>query len=446
MSEFERLLLASLTGLAYLLFCLWCHRRHRSKLVQASGCGDILIAYASQTGTALQLARQSAAALNGRARLLPLNRVDAALLHATRQALFVASTSGDGEAPDNGAQFARSLLEGSVETLAHLRFAVLALGDSQYPRFCAFGQGLHEQLARRGAQAISAPLRVDAAQPDAARQTLARWRAHLQRLGGHALPEPPELLATAGDRWALRERFHLNPGSPGEPLFHLRFTARPGCIPHWQPGDIAEITPPGSDTPRHYSIASLPGDGSLDLVVRQQRDSEGRRGLASGWLTGELDIHAELPLHIRENPLFRPPPADTPLILIGNGSGIAGLRALLRWRERHGGGRNWLLFGERDPVSDRPFSEELDAWQTSGLLNQRQLAFSRCPRQPRYVQRLLREQAGSLHAWLKAGAVIMVCGSREGMARGVDQTLADLLGRATVEQLHLEDRYRRDVY
>tara|TARA_R100000900_G_scaffold22441_2_gene17827 strand:- start:35879 stop:37219 length:1341 start_codon:yes stop_codon:yes gene_type:complete len=445
-SELERGLLAGLVGGLYLLFCLWCHYRHRRATARASGDGDILVAYASQTGNAIKLAQQSARALNGRARLMPLNQVDSRLLSQMRQALFVASTCGDGDAPDNAAVFTRRVLDGKAAKLPHLRFAVLALGDSQYPDFCAFGQRLHTQLAALDAQALAGPLLVDSARPAAANQALAGWREQLQQWWGQAPVEASELPEASTSHWVLQARSHLNPGSPGEPLFYLRLSAATPQACSWQPGDIAEVTPPGCDIARHYSIASLPEDGSLDLVIRRQRDAAGRPGLASGWLTRELACGAGITLRISDNPLFRPPATDIPLILIGNGSGIAGLRAQLRWRELHGGGRNWLLFGERDPASDHPFAGELDHWLESGHLDRIDLAFSRCPERACYVQDILRERSTALAAWLADGAVIMVCGSRQGMARGVHDTLVDVLGRPALEALIQQDRYRRDVY
>ena len=55
-------------------------------------------------------------------------------------------------------------------------------------------------------------------------------------------------------------------------------------------------------------------------------------------------------------------------------------------------------------------------------------------------------RADVLRAWISDGAVIYVCGSLQGMAGGVDDALAAILGRAQLEQLAEEGRYCRDVY
>src|SRR5690606_34272979 len=78
---------------------------------------------------------------------------------------------------------------------------------------------------------------------------------------------------------------------------------------------------------RSYSIASLPGDGQLELLVRRMRHPDGSLGIGSGWLTEHAAIGSEIALRVRENRAFHPLPDDSPLILIGSGTGLAGLRA-----------------------------------------------------------------------------------------------------------------------
>ena len=121
----------------------------------------MLVAYASQSGVALALAQRSAKALQaiGPVRVLPLNRVDDAVLAGTEHAFFVASTYGEGEPPDNGNRFARRYLNGSSAQFSHLKFSVLALGDSAYQHFCAFGHKLHEGLSSHGAAPVLLSLR-----------------------------------------------------------------------------------------------------------------------------------------------------------------------------------------------------------------------------------------------------------------------------------------------
>jgi sulfite reductase (NADPH) flavoprotein alpha-component len=134
------------------------------------------------------------------------------------------------------------------------------------------------------------------------------------------------------------------------------------------------------------------------------------------------------------------------LILVGNGTGIAGLRALLKARMAAGHARNWLLFGERTRAHDLHYRDEIAAWQAQGVLPHLDLAFSRDQAHKVYVQDLLRTQAARLREWMDDGAALYVCGSLHGMAPGVDAVLQEVFGLDQVERWAAEGRYRRDVY
>ena len=134
------------------------------------------------------------------------------------------------------------------------------------------------------------------------------------------------------------------------------------------------------------------------------------------------------------------------MILIGNGTGIAGLRAHLKARVSADARRNWLLFGERSADRDFFFGDELLAWQAQGFIHRLDLAFSRDQEQRIYVQHKLEQAADPLREWVDEGAAIYVCGSLAGMAPAVDAVLRAVLGGAEVEAMLANGRYRRDVY
>ena len=151
-------------------------------------------------------------------------------------------------------------------------------------------------------------------------------------------------------------------------------------------------------------------------------------------------------LRIVDNPQFALVANPAPAIFIGNGSGLAGLRAHLKTRAAQGYQRNWLLFGERQRACDFLYQEEITAWQNNGTLTRVDLAFSRDQPEPLYVQEKLRHAAEQLRTWLRDGAVVYVCGSVQGMAAGVDAVLTEVIGAAGLEDLIRQGRYRRDVY
>lgn len=423
-------------------------RRKKRAIKQARGALSTsaagqhwLVGFASQSGLAEQLAWRTAGQLQAAGiavQVQPLARVDAQALRQASRALFVVSTFGDGEAPDSARGFERSLL-GRELALADLSYAVLALGDRQYQQFCGFARRLHGWLQQQGANSLFNPVEVDNGDAVA----LAHWQQQLSGLTGAPLPAMAE---QPFGEWRLLDRQCLNPGSSGAPTFLLRL--QPPSAADWQAGDLLEVLPGNhaEAAVREYSIASLPADGALELLVRQERHPDGSLGLGSGWLTAGAALQQPLLARLRRNSGFHAPEADCPLILIGNGTGLAGLRSLLKQRIGAGRSRNWLLFGERNAAHDFYCREELDSWLASGELARLDLAFSRDQAAKVYVQDRLRMAAEHLRSWVAEGAAIYVCGSLDGMASGVDAVLREVLGAAQVEALIEAGRYRRDVY
>lgn len=419
-------------------------RAERARLgvapVEASG-DPVLMAYASQTGQAERVALQSAAALQKAGvavHVQSLEKLTPPQLGKYRRALFVASSFGEGEPPDSARRFSR-LLQVAAQELKHMQYAVLALGDRNYNQFCGFGRTLDQRLAFMGAQPLHPIIEVDKGDAGA----LARWGNALRGLMGEAAADAA-LSAEASDgdyaSWRLTGRILLNPGSIGAPLYEI--TLNGPADAGWRPGALVDIWPGhyGKDaTPRRYSLASVQRDGCMQLVVRQV-------GLASGWLTRQAMIGDEVRVRLIANPSFDIYERPAPAIYIGNGSGIAGLRSHLRARVLDGEQRNWLIFGERQQAYDAVYAEEIQSWRARGFLPELDLVYSRDVAGGGYVQDRLRERADTLRAWIADGAAIFVCGSLQGMAGGVDDALADILGRAQLEQLKEEGRYRRDVY
>jgi sulfite reductase (NADPH) flavoprotein alpha-component len=450
--ETPRLLIAAGAVLLYAAMCLLILRRTRTKRRRsalAAGLDETdtpiwRIAYASQTGTAEEIARLTAATfhLAGiRSQVNALSELDAAALAAAERVLFIVSTYGEGDPPDNAAVFAQRLMDQAVP-LDHLHYALLILGDRSYARFCGFGRELDDWLAGQGAHALFPRIEVD--RGDAA--AIDAWYRQLSHLAG--TDDAPDWQGPAFMSWRLAARRHLNPGSQGNAIFHLEFEpAANVALPSWESGDLAQIQVPTDARPREYSIASIPNDGRVHLLVRAHRHPDGSYGAASGWLTQTLPIGGCAPLRLRRHQRFRlGDNAARPLILIGNGSGIAGLRGHLKTRALVGAKPNWLLFGERNAACDYLYRDELATWLQEGILDQLDVVFSRDQTQRLYVQHRLLERAENVRTWINRGAAIYVCGSLRGMADGVDDALAEILGKPGLEALSASGRYRRDIY
>ena len=442
--EPARALAAGGATLAYLAVCGWAWRQARAARRPATAAsGDWLVAYASQTGSAQQLAQHTAQALaqaGATVSCQALDALSAEQLEAGGHLLLVLSTSGQGDAPDNGARFARNLLTRSLN-LGRLSYGLLALGDRDYADFCGFGRRVGHWLRQHGARPLFAAIEVHRHDADA----IGQWRQHISRLAH--LGDAPAWSLPAFAPWRLLARAHLNPGSPGAPVYQLDFAPASGVWPAWQAGDLAQLAlPEDSECLRDYSIASLPSEQRLRLLVRVQRRADGQPGRMSGWLSAQAALGQHVPIRLRtQSHAYPAEHGARPLILIGNGVGLAGLRAQLKARIDAGLGPNWLLFGERSQAHDSFWAEELDGWRDSGQLHRLDRVFSREP-DGGYVQHALFAAANVLRAWVAAGAAVYLCGSRQGMAAEVDLALRTLLGEHGHAELLAQGRYVRDVF
>ncbi|MFM4743577.1 assimilatory sulfite reductase (NADPH) flavoprotein subunit [Aeromonas dhakensis] len=217
-------------------------------------------------------------------------------------------------------------------------------------------------------------------------------------------------------------------------------------------------------TPRLYSIASSQSEVEEEVhltvgVARYpQEDGTVRSGAASSYLADRLPEDAEVRVFVEHNDNFRlPQNPDTPVIMVGPGTGIAPFRAFLQEREAQGAeGKNWLFFGNPHFTQDFLYQVEWQRYVKSGLLSKISLAFSRDQANKIYVQDRLREAGLELYQWLEAGAHFYVCGDANHMAKDVQEALLDVIaahGQKSREEaeeylseLRRAKRYQRDVY
>lgn len=217
-------------------------------------------------------------------------------------------------------------------------------------------------------------------------------------------------------------------------------------------------------TPRLYSIASAQSEVEEEVhltvgVVRYpQEDGTVRCGGASSYLADRLAEDAEVRVFVEHNDNFRlPANPDTPVIMVGPGTGIAPFRAFMQEREAQGAeGKNWLFFGNPHFTQDFLYQVEWQRYVKSGLLSKISLAFSRDQANKIYVQDRLREAGLELYQWLEAGAHFYVCGDANHMAKDVQEALLDVISdhghksreeaEEYLSELRRAKRYQRDVY
>ncbi|EDU9246181.1 NADPH-dependent assimilatory sulfite reductase flavoprotein subunit [Salmonella enterica] len=216
-------------------------------------------------------------------------------------------------------------------------------------------------------------------------------------------------------------------------------------------------------TPRLYSIASSQAEVENEVhltvgVVRYDIEGRARAGGASSFLADRVDDEGEVRVFIEHNDNFRlPTNPETPIIMIGSGTGIAPFRAFIQQRAAdEASGKNWLFFGNPHFTEDFLYQVEWQRYVKEGLLSRIDLAWSRDQKEKIYVQDKLRERGAELWRWINDGAHIYVCGDANRMAKDVEQALLEVIvefGGMDLEsadeylsELRVARRYQRDVY
>ncbi|MCH2035453.1 MAG: assimilatory sulfite reductase (NADPH) flavoprotein subunit [Puniceicoccaceae bacterium] len=215
--------------------------------------------------------------------------------------------------------------------------------------------------------------------------------------------------------------------------------------------------------PRLYSIASSPkahqGEVHLTVgVVRYNTAGRERKGVCSSFLADMVDSGDPVDVYISPNKKFRlPDNPQTPIIMVGPGTGIAPFRAFIEERaEQDQAGKSWLFFGDQHYLTDFLYQSEIQEYLEDGVLSKLDVAFSRDQAEKVYVQNKMLENATELYQWIDAGAVFYVCGDASRMAHDVDAALHSIIknegkmdskkAEEYVKSMKSDGRYLRDVY
>ena len=549
---------------------------HPELIADAQARITVQILYGSQTGNAERLANEfhdRLLALGYGVKLESMARYKPSQLKRDSHLLIIVSTHGEGEPPDNATIFHDYLKSTTAPRLEHLRYAVLALGDSSYEYFCQTGRDFDERLAELGAEPMFSRIDCDVEFETPA----ATWFDQvLAALGTpEALGKPPPAVGkdTTSGQYSRKRPYEASlltnlpltaPGSekdvrhivlsledsgmrytPGDALgvipvnappvvenliqtlnlyhadtvethstkstslekallhdYEITTVTRPfleGYAKLAQSTHLCALLKPEQrqacqawlrgreilDVIREYPVTGLTAQGFLGLlrklpprlysiassysadpdevhltvaVVRYESHGIERLGVASTYLAERVDEGNTVPIYVHENPNFRlPEDPSTPIIMIGPGTGVAPFRSFLSEREAIGAtGRNWLFFGDRHFDTDFLYQTEWLDYRRKGILTRMDVAFSRDSAEKVYVQHRLREHARDIHAWLREGAHIYVCGDGQQMATDVHTALLDILAeqgglgpeeaREQLLQLQATKRYQRDVY
>ena len=548
--------------------------------VSSAADATLTILYGSQTGNAKGVAKALAAKASAEGlsvELKSMGEIKPKAIKNITHLLIVASTNGEGEAPDDAIALHEFLASKKAPKLDHMHYSVLALGDTSYEFFCQTGKDFDLYLEKLGATRITervdcdvdydaeadlwssnviakAKTLLDAGKPASNVVSLSTTTVE-EDLYSKQNPYPAELLVSqkitgrdsakdvrhveidlgdsgityqAGDAlgvWfenssslveelvtalgldsedkvevageslqlaaALKSKYEITQTSISFVEFWAKLShsakllalldgkaaLREYAAKH-QVVDVVKLQPLANNTvltaqdfvnalrkitPRLYSIASSQSEveEEVHLTVGLVEYEEGditRQGGASSFLANGLEEGGEVKVFIEHNDNFRlPANPDTPVIMIGPGTGVAPFRAFMQEREAsEASGDNWLFFGDQTFTQDFLYQVEWQSYLKSGLLTKIDLAFSRDQVEKIYVQDRLKESASEIFSWLERGAHIYVCGDMSRMAKDVESALLDIIseqGQLSQEQAttYLKDlrdakRYQKDVY
>lgn len=215
--------------------------------------------------------------------------------------------------------------------------------------------------------------------------------------------------------------------------------------------------------PREYSISSsykaTPDEVHITVgAVRYNAHGRDRTGVCSVQFAERIQEGDTVPIYLKRNPNFKfPQNEETPVIMIGQGTGVAPFRSYMQEREELGfEGHTWLFFGEQHFTTDFLYQTEWQEWLNDGTLSKLDVAFSRDTDQKVYVQHKIAENSEQFNQWIENGAAIYVCGDESKMAKDVHQAIRNVLVKEQnlseedaeeyLKQLKRDKRYQRDVY
>lgn len=214
---------------------------------------------------------------------------------------------------------------------------------------------------------------------------------------------------------------------------------------------------------RLYSIASSlsanPDEVHLTIgAVRYEAHGRERKGVCSVLCSERLQPGDTIPVYLQSNKNFKlPQDQETPIIMVGPGTGVAPFRSFMQEREETGAkGKSWMFFGDQHFVTDFLYQTEWQKWLKDGVLTKMDVAFSRDTEEKVYVQNRMLEHSKELFQWLEEGASFYVCGDKTNMARDVHNTLVEIVetegkmsreeAEAYLAEMKKQKRYQRDVY
>ncbi|MEM9444475.1 MAG: assimilatory sulfite reductase (NADPH) flavoprotein subunit [Verrucomicrobiota bacterium] len=537
---------------------------------------EVTILYGSESGNSEGLADEAKKAVKARGMktsVMSMADVKWSQIAKVDTLLLITSTWGDGDPPETAVDFHAEVMKKDAASFSG-DFAVCALGDVSYEKFCQTGKDFDQQLEKLGGRRLVPRQDCDVDFEEPFQDWLKKVVEELDKQEDSVtvVASPSSVVAEPQEAYSkknpfpavLNERILLNGRGSSKETFHLEFSLD-GSGYTYEPGDVFAYTPknasedveavlkaggfdPSSEVtlksgekkalsdaltndfdittlnksvlqkyqdlvesaklgeflkdeasavkdylwgrqpvdmlsdfpvkglepqqflglmrkipPRLYSIASSlkahPDEVHLTIaVVRYESHGRKRRGVASTYVADRIDVGDTVPSFVNRNKNFKlPEDYNTPIIMVGPGTGVAPFRAFVEERATVGAkGKSWLFFGDQHYSYDFLYQLEWQDYLKDGYLTKLDLAFSRDQKHKVYVQNRMEQQAKEIYDWLENGAHFYVCGDAQRMAGDVHDMLINIVSKvgekpfedaiSYVKDLQKSKRYQRDVY
>ena len=258
-----------------------------------------LIIYGTETGNAKKVASGLLANFKKKkiqAKAVDVFQYDLSKLEKESHVLFIMSTQGEGEFPQNAVAFYEKLSTSDVD-LHHLTYSVLGLGDSSYPLFCNAGILLDEVLHNKGAKRFLPLAKADVDFTEAVLQ----WENDLKAVFENQTIIPTQALSpeTGSHKknytGQITHKVILNDRGSNKQTYHIEISSDEAV--QYEPGDALGVIPKNSSTQINAivkffmeSVADKITIGNETHTIQNWLTNRNIRGLSKRSLTqiGEL--------------------------------------------------------------------------------------------------------------------------------------------------------------
>lgn len=402
--------------------------RNRIKNNYSRSEAETVLLYGSENGTSKQFARRLFEQMKDSEITVFIDEMNKyGSFPKMKNLIVVTSTYGDGEAPSNADRFL-DRLHGEFRGNKVL-FSVLGFGSKAYDHFCKFSYEVERSLMdKTGFEELVPSHHINnKSQPD-----FCKWANGLGKSLGQEWNLQPEQIKIDKLSSFKIEKVNKVQASGND---YVMMILHPSRSNKFRSGDLIGFYPDIDYIERLYSIGKV--DGKIVLSIKKHE-----LGICSNILynsrAGDI-IRGK----IIRNHSFHLPKNNKPIIMIGNGTGIAPYIGMIHSRYSQ---EKYLFWGGRTEDEFALYKKEVETAMSNKTLTNIFIAYSRSAKLPSiYIQSLVKENIGIIREVLERKGSIMICGSIK-MRDGVYSIFEDEISKDKLDYFQRKGRILEDCY